>query len=123
MSEIGGIGMDLCAISRMQNMLGHAHFLERILTPDEQAYIQTKGAQAAQSLAAIWAAKESVLKALGVGISIPLTDIEIVHDAHGKPCCRLSGEALRLARGGTMHLSLTHESDMAGAFCVWELHS
>ena len=120
MYEIAGIGMDLCEIERARKILENRHFLERVLTPAERAYLLEKGASAAQSLAAIWAGKEAAVKALGCGIAFPLTEIEILPQASGQPMYHLSGQAKSLCGEGRMHLSLTHEGNMAGAFCVWE---
>ena len=120
MCKILGVGMDLCAIDRMAQQLNHRSFLDRCLTAQEQAYIAGRGQMAAASLAGLWAAKEAALKALGVGISIPMTDVEITHTKAGQPIYLLHGRAEALAQGGSMHLSITHEGDMAAAFCVWQ---
>ncbi len=117
MSELK-CGLDLCRISRMERMLEHQHFLDRCLTPDEQAYLAGKGGQRAATLAGLWAAKEAVLKALGTGISLPLTEVEIRHDALGAPCCHLTGQAAALAGEALVSLSVTHEDGMAAALCV-----
>ena len=111
-------GLDLCQISRMEEAAGKPHFLSRWLTPSEQAYLDRKGAVRAASIAGLWAAKEAVVKALGVGISIPLTEIEILHDDAGSPVCHLSGRAAELAGDAAVSLSITHEADMAAAVCV-----
>lgn len=120
MSKIRGIGVDLCEINRMQAQLQNHHLLDRILTPQEQTYVAGRGAQAADSLAGLWAAKEAVVKALGCGIAFPLTEIEISHTQQGQPVCTLTGSALQRADGGELLLSITHEQQMAAAFCVWQ---
>lgn len=119
MCKVLGIGVDLCAISRMEGRVGDQRFLSRCLTPAEQQYVRGRGLMASASLAAIWAAKEAAGKALGVGIAFPLTDVEIVHAEGGAPGYALHGQALALSRGGRMLLSLSHEGDMAAAFCLW----
>ena len=119
MSEILGIGCDLCAISRMEALIRNEAFLRRCLTAEEKAYLAERGRMAAASLAGIWAAKEAALKALGVGISLPLTEVGVRHLESGRPVYELSGKALALARGGSLSLSISHEGDMAMAFCVW----
>ena len=58
-----GIGMDLCDISRMEKLLSDGRFLARFFSAEEQAYIQSKGKSAAQSMAGIYAAKEALAKA------------------------------------------------------------
>ena len=66
-----GLGLDLCGISRMEALLRDERFLNRYFTPAETAYVHAKGAGAAQTLAGLYAAKEAVLKAMGVGIALP----------------------------------------------------
>ena len=118
MSDIRGIGVDLCEIARMQAWLDEGRSLRRLFTEEEQAYIASKGATAAQTMAGLFAAKEAVLKALGTGMTIPMTDIHIFHTELGQPIVTLSGKAADM--GGRVHLSITHEGGMAAAFAVWE---
>lgn len=121
MSDVRGIGIDLCDIPRMEKLVDNAAFLARSYTAQEQAYIRSRGLMASASMAAMWAAKEAALKALGVGIAIPMTDVEIVHEDTGRPVYRLHGRAAELALGGAMLLSITHEGAMAAAVCVWSV--
>jgi phosphopantetheine--protein transferase-like protein len=118
MSDVRGIGIDLCEIARMQTLLDEGHSLRRMFTEEEQAYIASKGATAAQTMAGLYAAKEAVLKALGTGLTIPLTDVIIHHTELGQPVVTLLGKAAE--SGGRMLISITHESGMAAAFAVWE---
>ena len=60
---VRGVGIDLCAIGRMEELLGNVRFLERFFTEEETAYVMARGAAAAQSMAGIFAAKEALLKA------------------------------------------------------------
>ena len=119
MCKVLGVGVDLCAISRMQEQLTHEHFMARCFTAQEQAYIAARSRRAADSAAGLWAAKEAALKALGVGIVLPLTDVEIVHTDKGQPQYALHGKALDMVQDGSMALSISHEGNMAIAFCVW----
>ena len=112
-----GIGIDLCEIARMQRLLDEGRSLRRMFTEEEQAYIRGKGASAAQTMAGMFAAKEAVLKALGTGMTIPMTDIVISHTELGQPVVTLAGKAAEF--GGTMLVSITHEAGMAAAFAVW----
>ena len=114
---VKGVGIDLCEIARMQTLLDEGRSLRRMFTEDEQAYIAGKGASAAQTMAGMFAAKEAVLKALGTGMSIPMTDIAISHTALGQPVATLTGKAADC--GGTVMISITHEGGMAAAFAVW----
>lgn len=117
MCKVLGVGLDLCEISRMEKLLEDERFQTRCFTEQEAAYIQSRGAVAAASMAGIWAAKEAVLKAAGTGICCSLTDIEIIHDELGAPACCLHGEAEKQLAGSYM-LSITHEGGMAAAVCI-----
>lgn len=117
MCNIRGIGIDLCEVARMQQLLDEGHSLRRIFTEDEQAYIAGKGASAAQTMAGMFAAKEAVLKALGTGLTIPMTDIVIGHRELGQPVAELRGKAAGF--GGSILLSITHEAGMAAGMAVW----
>ena len=112
-----GLGLDLCEISRMEKMLADERFLGRYFTAQEAAYIRSRGAFAAESMAGIWAAKEAVLKAAGTGIRLPLKEVEILHDELGVPVCRLHGQSAEQLKG-TYMLSITHEGGMAAAVCL-----
>ena len=112
-----GIGLDLCEVARMQTLLDEGRSLRRMFTEEEQAYIAGKGASAAQTMAGMFSAKEAVLKALGTGMTIPMTDIVISHTELGQPIVTLAGKAAEF--GGTMLVSITHEAGMAAAFAVW----
>ena len=120
MSKVLGIGLDLCEISRMEALLADDRFLRRCFTDGERTYILSRGLSAGQSMAGMWAAKEALLKALGTGISLPLTDIEILHSEAGQPYYHLTGRALEASRGGTFLLTIIHEALMAAAVCLWE---
>ena len=67
MSDTVGIGVDLCRIDRIEKAIQKDHFNRRVYTEQEIAYFSGKGRQAAQSAAAMYAAKEAVSKALGTG--------------------------------------------------------
>ena len=112
------VGLDLCGISRMEEHTQDARFLERFFTAEEAAYIASKGSMAAQTVAGIFAAKEAFVKALGVGISLPLKDVGVVHTQTGQPCYALSGKAKEMAGDAQCTLSITHEGDMAAAVCI-----
>ena len=117
---IKGLGLDLCGISRMEKLLGDERFLNRYFGEDEIAYIRSKGKNAAQTMAGIYAAKEAFSKALGTGIAFELKEIRICHDAAGKPGYILSGKAEELGQGDSFLLSVSHDAGMAAAVCVRE---
>lgn len=121
-----GLGLDLCDVARIERQLekGDA-FLLRYYTPAERAYLQGRGKVAAQSAAAMFAAKEALLKAMGAGLSggVALSDIGVTHAESGAPFYTLTGAALEKLKAlgaSRAHLSLTHEAGIAAAVCVLE---
>lgn len=117
MCNMKGIGIDLCEIARMQRLLDEGRPLRRMFTEAEEAYIRSKGMTAAQTMAGLFAAKEAVLKALGTGLTVQLTDVVITHTELGQPLVTLTGKAS--AFGGQIMLSITHEGGMAAAVAAW----
>jgi len=118
-------GVDLIEIARIERTLARYgdRFLERVFTPAEILYCRARPAE----LAARFAAKEAVSKALGVGVRMMARDginwreAEIVGDARGKPLVRLHGHAAeRAAELGLSEwaVSLSHAQDHAIAFVV-----
>lgn len=123
---IVGFGMDLCPVERGAEMLQKPHFMQRVFTCGERAYIAQRGAFAAQSAAGMYAAKEAALKAIGTGIGpegAALLQVEVTHGEYGAPQAHLSGAALARLRslGGTrLHLTITHDGGMAAAAAIAE---
>ena len=101
----------------MQAWLDEGRSLRRLFTEAEEAYIRARGASAAQTMAGLFAAKEAILKALGTGMTIPMTDLAISHTELGQPIVTLAGKATEM--GGNVMVSITHEAGMAAAFAVW----
>ena len=113
-------GIDLVEIDRFAQAL-HRHgerLMARLFTPREQAECRGR----VPSLAARFAAKEAVAKALGSGIgAIRWVDIEVLTDAAGAPHLHLQGEAARLAADLGLRewaLSLSHSRGYAVAVVV-----
>lgn len=121
-----GLGIDLCEVERIERALKRSDaFLQRYFTDGERAYIASRGQMAVQSAAAMFAAKEAFLKAVGAGIGggIALDEIAVEHLPGGSPAYRLTGAAQkRLGELGAERafLSLTHEAGIAAAVCVIE---
>jgi holo-[acyl-carrier protein] synthase len=121
-----GVGTDLMEIARIAKSIDRfgERFLQRVFTPREIAYCQTKK-NAAESFAARFAAKEAGAKALGTGISrgVGWLELEVAREPSGKPRLELSGRAAEWARKlgvGRTSLSLTHSRDVALAVVVME---
>jgi holo-[acyl-carrier protein] synthase len=126
---IVGVGVDAVDVARFRRVLARRpRFATRCFTESERSDV-SGSADVAQSLAARFAAKEAVMKALGTGIGgFPLTDVEVCRTTgkgatRNAPYLTLYGSAAELAgvRGaGTFHLSLTHTDGVAIAFVVAE---
>lgn len=121
-----GLGMDLCEISRIEQTIArNERFLQRWYTQEEQDYISSRGQAGAQSAAAMFAAKEAFLKAVGTGIGrgIALTEIAVAHNEMGAPQYALTGAAQQKMQelgAERAWLSISHEGGMAAAVCVIE---
>ena len=97
MSDIIGIGTDITECLRIARMIErHGElFIDRVYTPDETAYCQSRK-QSTQHFTGRWAAKEAVSKVLGLGVrGIGWRDIEIERLPTGQPAVKLHGRAAR----------------------------
>ena len=124
-----GIGVDAVDVARFRQILvRRPGFAARFFTDIEQADAR-RAPDPTESLAARFAAKEAVMKALGTGLGgFALTEVEVRRGSGrgasaGAPSLVLHGAAAALAarRGaGRFHLSLTHTAEVAVAFVVAE---
>ncbi|HMJ08543.1 MAG TPA: holo-ACP synthase [Pyrinomonadaceae bacterium] len=123
---IVSIGIDITEVYRIRQTIARTpRFAERVFTPAEREYCESRGAAASQSYAARFAAKEAFLKALKTGWRGKVTwhDIEVVRDEQGAPSLNIRGEALTLlaAIGVTqIHLSISHTTEHAIAQVILE---
>jgi holo-[acyl-carrier protein] synthase len=122
--NVVGHGVDLVEVSRIAEMVDQHgdHFLQRCFTPGERAYAESRKRRA-EHLAARFAAKEAVLKALGTGwrSGIAWTDVEVVLDPAGAPGVGICGRAAEVASelGITgWRLSLSHAGGFAMASAI-----
>jgi holo-[acyl-carrier protein] synthase len=123
---IVGSGIDAVEIARIQRAWDRygARFLNRVYLEAEQAYCLRKR-NAAESLAARFAAKEAAAKALGTGISFGVNwlEIEVVREPSGRPTLKFHGRAAQIAgrlRAAHAALSLTHTGTLAMASVLLE---
>ena len=116
-------GIDLIEVDRIESVIARygERFLGRVFTRGELAYCRGKPHQ----LAARFAAKEAVSKALGTGIQhrdgVAWQEIQIVSDDHGKPSVQLTGRAAQRAEQiglSNLSLSLSHTREHAIALVV-----
>lgn len=116
--DIRGIGIDVVEVDRIERALSRWGdvFVSRVFTPHEDERARHPRARS-QRLAARFAAKEAVMKALGLGWrTMAWHEIEIRNDPLGRPAVVLTGGAARAAeqRGiGTIHITLSHTRSLA----------
>lgn len=120
--QVVGIGIDLVEVERFRESLARTPSMkERMFTPGERAYAD-RANDPTERYAVRFAAKEAVMKALGVGLgAFGFHDVEVIRAEDGVPSLGIYGPALALAdaRGVTgWQLSLTHTTASAGAFVV-----
>ena len=112
-----GVGTDVVEIARLEQALERTPSLrDRLFTPSE-------GTLPVESLAARFAAKEALAKALGAPGDLSWQDAEVVSDVSGWPSLELRGSvAARAEQLGVerAHLSLSHDGGVAIAFVVLE---
>jgi len=114
------VGVDIIEIHRIQQALDRwgERFEERIYTEAERAYCRGR----IPELAARFAAKEAISKALGTGlVGIYWVEMEVLGDRRGKPLVTLYGHALARARELGLDewaISLSHSDGNAVAFVV-----
>jgi holo-[acyl-carrier protein] synthase len=113
-------GVDMIEVKRLRAAIERHgdRFLRRIYTPEELKQIQDN----LPSLAARFAAKEAVAKALGTGIGdLSWQEVEILRGARREPVLQLYGAAQKLAKKRGIKrwsLSISHTHEHALAFVV-----
>ncbi|CAB5050705.1 unannotated protein [freshwater metagenome] len=113
---IDGIGIDVVDIERFISSLERTPgLLEKLFTPAERT-------KPVSSLAARFAAKEALAKALSAGKGLPWHDAEVVNLESGKPVFLFRGEIADLVDGADVHLSLSHDAGIASAMVIVERH-
>src|SRR5476651_2259406 len=123
---IVGTGVDIAEVGRIRAAMERFgdRFLNRVFTPDEARYCLGKP-NAAERLAARFAAKEAGMKAIGTGLRHGITwrDVEVVRLPGQRPMFKFGGKAAEFAaRLGCKRtlLSLTHTADQAIAHVILE---
>ena len=111
---IEGIGIDVVDISRFQESLERTPGLqEKLFTPGEQV-------KPISSLAARFAAKEALAKALSAERGLQWHDAEVINLENGKPEFLFRGQIADLVDSSRVHLSLSHDAGIASAMVVVE---
>jgi holo-[acyl-carrier protein] synthase len=112
-----GLGVDVCSFARFEESLRRTPRLRaRLFTQAEQSL-------SAQSLAARFAAKEALAKAVGNPRLLKFQEIEILNNELGKPHMQVSGKSRDVLDGlgvQRIHLSLSHDGGIAFATVILE---
>lgn len=117
-------GTDLVDVADLGRRLAQQPGLaERVFTYAELKYCRSRRRRCDEHLAARFAAKEAVLKALGTGLShgVEWTEVEIPKELGGRPRVVLHGSARRIALGlrvREVDVSLSHAAGLAIANAV-----
>ena len=114
-----GVGIDVVDVDRFAESLSRTPALrERLFTVDERDLPLA-------SLAARFAAKEALAKALGAPTGMGWLDAEVVNEASGNPQFLMKGTVLACANDlgvASVHVSLSHDAGVASAVVVLESH-
>jgi holo-[acyl-carrier protein] synthase len=111
---IDGIGIDVVDIERFRQTLDRTpNLLEKLFTPAERT-------KPVQSLAARFAAKEALAKALNAGKGLAWHEAEVINHESGKPDFLFRGAIADLVDGAQVHLSLSHDAGIASAMVIIE---
>ena len=111
---IDGIGIDVVDIARFLESL------ERTPGLCEKLFTESERSKPAQSLAARFAAKEALYKALSPSHGLQWHEAEVINQPNGKPEFLFRGEIADLVDGAQVHLSLSHDAGIASAMVVLE---
>ena len=121
---IFGIGVDVLEVKRIGKTLERfgAHFIERLLMPEEQAQL-ARTQRRERFIAMRFAAKEAIVKAMGTGFAhgVWIRDVGVVQNAWGKPEVVFSERGERVRKGlgvGEGHVTLTDEAGLVVAVAV-----
>ena len=121
---IVGIGIDAVDIGRFRASLERTPSMRsRLFVDEELAYVEPH-ADPMPSLAVRFAAREAVMKAMGVGLgAFDFHDVWVSRAESGEPSLRVAGRARSLAEEREIsrwHLSLTHSDSVAVAYVIAE---
>jgi holo-[acyl-carrier protein] synthase len=114
---IVGVGIDVVDIGRFEESI------ERTPAMRERLFTESERSRPLASLAARFAAKEALAKALGAPTGMAWLDAEIVNEASGNPQFEIRGSVLARAEAlgaRSIHVSLSHDAGIASAVVVLE---
>ncbi|MFE3326152.1 holo-ACP synthase [Streptomyces sp. NPDC059176] len=120
---IVGVGIDVAEINRFEDALRRTPALADRLFLDSELFLPSGDRRGIASLAARFAAKEAVAKALGAPAGLLWTDCEVYVEDSGRPRLRMTGTVAEAAaeRGVRVwHVSLSHDAGVASAMVIAE---
>ena len=121
-----GCGIDLVKIERIEKIVNKwgDNFTSRVFTLLEREYCEKKKSNKYQSYAGRFAAKEALLKSLGLGMrGVNWKEIEIENDELGQPIIDMSGKLKKIAseKGVSKYfITISHTKDYAIAQVILE---
>ena len=119
---IVGIGVDIVDLARFERAVARTpRLVDRLFAESEQ--IQDGRRLPLRSLAARFAAKEALIKALGDSDGVRWHDIQIISNELRNPSFRLQNRVAEIAAEqgiDTFHLSMSHDAGLAIAYVVAE---
>ncbi|MEU0151048.1 holo-ACP synthase [Micromonospora fulviviridis] len=120
---IVAVGIDVVLVDRFARSLARTPLLADRLFTEAERYTRAGNPRSPESMAARFAAKEAVAKALGAPAGLSWHDCEVVPGPEGRPWLTVSGTVAAAAaeRGiNRWHLSLSHDGGIASAMVVAE---
>ncbi|MCX4470016.1 holo-ACP synthase [Micromonospora sp. NBC_01655] len=120
---IVAVGIDVVLVERFAKALARTPLLADRLFTEAERHTAAGNPRSSESMAARFAAKEAVAKALGAPVGLSWHDCEVVPDPDGRPRLTVSGTVAAAAaeRGvNRWHLSLSHDGGIASAMVVAE---
>ncbi|MFD7232351.1 holo-ACP synthase [Streptomyces sp. NPDC059881] len=118
-----GVGIDVAEIDRFEDALRRTPAMADRLFIESELMLPSGERRGVASLAARFAAKEAVAKALGAPAGLLWTDCEVYVEESGRPRLRVRGTVAAAARARgvrTWHLSLSHDAGVASAMVIAE---
>jgi len=120
---IVAVGIDVVLVERFTAALSRTPLLADRLFTESERLTPSGNPRSPESLAARFAAKEAMAKALGAPSGLSWQDCEVVSDPDGRPWLTMTGTVAAAAaeRGiSRWHLSLSHDGGIASAMLVAE---
>ena len=120
---IVGVGIDVVPVQRFAEALARTPGLAARLFTESEQVTDTGARRSAESLAARFAAKEALAKALGSPGGMNWQDAEVVVDGVGRPSLEVRGTVAARADAlgvTSWHVSLSHDGGIASAVVIAE---